>query len=76
MADDLDELMDRDPLSLGDKDIEAIIDYQRKYRAKKENPKAAGEAKLNLDDVVANLTKSKPQPKVSAPTTGKGLRRF
>lgn len=39
MANDLDELMDRDPLSLTDQDINRIIEYQRASRARR----AAGE---------------------------------
>ena len=39
MANDLDELMDRDPLDLSDADINRIIEYQRASRARR----AAGE---------------------------------
>ena len=38
----LDEIMDRDPVNLSDQDLDAIIAYQRRYRANLEagGPKA------------------------------------
>jgi hypothetical protein len=39
MSSDLDELMSRDPLDLSSTDIDTIIDYHRKQRARR----AAGE---------------------------------
>lgn len=36
MSNDLDELMDKDPLSLSSQDIDTIIAYQRNQRAQRE----------------------------------------
>ena len=60
---DLDELMDRDPLSLSSQDISTIITYHRKQRARR----AAGEKpsrdtagpKVDLAKIMGSLIKSK-----------------
>lgn len=59
MANELDELMDKDPLSLSKQDIDAIIAYQRKARANYESgvkpKKGSGEAVVPLGNIVASL---------------------
>jgi len=42
MTNDLDELMDRDPLQLSSQDIDKIIAYQRQYRSKLETGSLKG----------------------------------
>lgn len=58
MANELDELMDKDPLQLSKQDLDAIIAYQRKARANYESgvkpKKGSGEA-VKLDSIVAGL---------------------
>lgn len=72
---DINELMDRDPLSLSQKDIEAIVDYQRKYRAKKEGPKPTAANKPELSSLLANLKPKSPAPTKPTTTTKSGIRR-
>ena len=69
MSNDLDELMDRDPLDLSDQDINRIIEYHRASRARR----AAGEKvtrptnapTLNIDELVKKLKPEvKPENKI------------
>jgi hypothetical protein len=65
----IDALMSLDPLDLSDKDIEAIIAYQRKARANLEagiKPRrgTSERAKIDLDSVITSLTGGVPKPKV------------
>lgn len=69
MPTDLDALMDLDPLSLSDRDIDAIIAYHRNNRAregadgKMAKPKGtATKAKLDLADLIKGI--AEPAPKV------------
>ena len=63
---DLDELMSRDPLNLSKTDIEAIIDYHRKQRARRaagEKPTKPSAATADISSVMDKLIKSsKPKP--------------
>ena len=64
----LDEIMDRDPLSLSSADLDTIIAYQRKYRANLEagGPKLKrGQVKPGAKIDLASLG-LKPKPVVTA----------
>jgi Holliday junction resolvase len=55
---DLDELMSRDPLKLSDNDIEAIIEFHRKARARRaagEKPSKPASASVDISSVVSKL---------------------
>lgn len=65
----LDEIMDRDPLLLSDQDLDAIIAYQRKYRANLEaggsKPKRAtaaakGAVKIDITAITKALAPATP----------------
>lgn len=88
---ELDELISRDPLSLSAQDIDAIIQFQRSQRAKREagggrSRKASVEASLSsvtgadLAALVRNAGATKgniiPVEAKPAPTTQGGFRRF
>jgi hypothetical protein len=58
---DLDDLMNRDPLSLSAQDIDAIIAYHRNARAKKasgEKPTKTASASIDISDIAKKLVKS------------------
>lgn len=82
MANEIDALMDLDPLDMSTKDIDAIIAYHRNNRArenaagKMEKPKAPkGQGpKLNLADLLQGMAK-KDEAEAPKPTSGRGLRR-
>lgn len=59
---DLDDLFDRDPLSLSAQDIDAIIAYERKMRAGGKKAKKAKGPKKDLTDLLAGMMKAKPKP--------------
>lgn len=85
MANDLDELMSQDPLSLTKSDLDAIIGYHRNNRAKTEaegvrkgRGKAAGPApkgKIDLTSLIAGMGGTKPAAPAPTPPTG-GIRRL
>lgn len=60
MANELDELMDKDPLGLSDEDLDNIIKYLRQQRlaaASGVSPKkAAKTGMVSLDSLVSELT--------------------
>lgn len=63
MANEIDELMNLDPLSMTAKDIDGIIAYHRRNRANAEagiKPKKETGPKVSLDSVLANLIPAKP----------------
>lgn len=64
-SEELDALMDKDPLDLSAQDIDAIIAYQRKRRADFDAgikpKKGGGEAKQSIDLVALGLVKAPPQ---------------
>ena len=64
MANDLDELMSRDPMSLSAKDIDAIIAYHRNQRARKasgEKPVRTSSANVDISAITKKIVKeSKP----------------
>lgn len=71
MVNEIDALMDLDPLEMSDVDIDAIIAYQRKARANAESgvkPKKAGSSgpKVTLDLAALGLLKT--EPKVAGPS--------
>ena len=58
---DLDLLMDLDPLSLSDADIDAIIAYHRNIRAKKAAGEKPTKPKVDVSSAVSSiLNKIKP----------------
>lgn len=57
---DLDELMARDPLELSSQDIDAIIEYHRKQRARKASGEKVTKPAQNLDFILNKLQISKP----------------
>lgn len=57
---DLDELMARDPLELSEQDIDAIIEYHRKQRARKASGEKVTKPAQNLDFILNKLQISKP----------------
>lgn len=62
MANEIDLLMDKDPLELSAQDIDAIIAYQRKQRANAESgvkPKKEAGPKVKLTGLLDNLIKPK-----------------
>lgn len=69
MPNELDELMDLDPLSLSEQNLDAIIAYQRKYRAQIESgvkPKKANDGpKVSLSGVLDKLIPKVEGPKVT-----------
>lgn len=75
MANELDELMDLDPISLTTENLDAIIAYHRKARANAEagiKPAKEKGPKVDLSGVLSGLLGAKaPAPK---PATG-GLKR-
>lgn len=64
----LDMIMDRDPVELSDQDLDAIIGYQRKYRANLEagGPKTKRTAKPGVKIDISALIK---KPDAVAGTT-------
>jgi hypothetical protein len=62
MSNDLDELMARDPLTLSAQDIDAIIDYHRKQRARRasgEKPtKPTASAGIDISSITQKLVKA------------------
>lgn len=64
----IDELMDRDPLELTEQDLDAIIAYQRKQRARYEagekpsKPKGPAVGKSGVDLLKALGMGAKPDP--------------
>jgi hypothetical protein len=63
MANEIDELMDRDPLELTKDDIANIVKYHRSVRHQIESghkPKKDTGPKLSLDSVLKNLIPAKP----------------
>jgi hypothetical protein len=55
MANELDELMDRDPLSLSDADLDAIIDFHRKQRSRRasgEKPAKPVSATVDISHII------------------------
>ena len=70
LTSDLDELMARDPLSLSDQDIAAIIDYHRKPRARRasgEKPtKPTASASVDISHITQKLVQTaKPVVKIT-----------
>lgn len=64
MANELDELMDLDPLELSAKDLDSIIAYHRQKRADRADgikPKRESGPKVGLGDLVKGMIK---EPKV------------
>lgn len=65
MMSDLDELMSRDPCELSAQDIDAIIDYHRKQRARRAagekpiKPKSQG---IDISSVVSKVIKQATPP--------------
>lgn len=60
MANDLDELMSKDPLTLTKDDLDNIIAYERKYRAQLAagiKPKKEKGPTIDISSVLSNLTK-------------------
>ena len=68
MANDLDELMSRDPLSLSAQDIDSIIAYHRTQRARKaagEKPTKPASASIDISEITKKLVKeAKPTLKM------------
>ena len=68
MANDLDELMSRDPLSLSTQDIDSIIAYHRAQRARKasgEKPTKPASASIDISEITKKLVKeAKPTLKM------------
>ena len=61
MMSDLDLLMDLDPLSLSDADIDAIVAYHRNIRAKKAAGEKPTKPKVDVSSAVSSiLNKIKP----------------
>lgn len=66
MANELDRLMDLDPLELSSQDLDAIISYYRKSRQNYElgvKPKKAGseENKASLDSLIKGMAPAAPK---------------
>jgi len=60
MANDLDELMSRDPLDLSSQDIDAIIAYHRNQRARRasgEKPTKPASAGIDISAITNKLVK-------------------
>lgn len=76
---ELDELMSRDPLQLSAQDIDAIIQYQRQARARRESgaktKKATADSPPSGIDLVSLVTKKPTAPVITKPTSG-GFRRI
>lgn len=68
MSNEIDILMDEDPLGLTKPKIDAIIAYHREYRAKRAEggPRAKRDTgpKLGLGDLVKGMVGTKPQAPV------------
>lgn len=65
MANEIDRLMDLDPLELSAQDLDDIIAYQRKARASFEagvKPKKGSGEKISADDLLSKLGMGKPKP--------------
>lgn len=70
MSNELDALMDIDPLELSDQDLDKIIAYQRKARANREagiKPKKESGPKIDLATLMSTRgveleTETKPKP--------------
>lgn len=64
MANEIDLLMDLDPLSMSARDIDSIIAYHRQNRANAEagiKPKKETGPKVSLDSVMGSLLAAKPK---------------
>lgn len=77
---DIDDLMDKDPLGLSNRDLEAIIAYHRNRRASEDAPrgrakKASPEAKAQLSALVSGMVKTDSTSNPNPAPAGKGLRR-
>lgn len=76
---EIDELMDLDPVNLSAQQIDQVIAIHRKWRSDYQagvKPKKATGQKQTLDvaSLVQNITKNTEGPKITPPTGG-GLRR-
>jgi hypothetical protein len=61
MSNDLDELMSRDPLSLSEADLSAIIAYHRNQRSRKaagEKPIKSSPTSIDISDIAKKLITS------------------
>jgi len=59
MSNDLDELMSRDPLELSSQDIDAIIDFHRKARARRASGEKVTKPKIDVQEILSK-TMAKP----------------
>jgi len=67
LANEVDELMNLDPLEMTPANIDSIIAYHRKNRANAAlgiKPAKESGPKLKLDDLVAKMVKTEPKPAV------------
>lgn len=65
MSNELDRVMDLDPLSLSEQDLEKIVAYERKMQGDFEagiKPKKSGSEKGPIDLAALGLLKAKPKP--------------
>lgn len=58
---DLDDLMSRDPLSLSSQDIDEIITYHRRQRARRAAGEKLDKPKIDLSSVAARLNMRAPE---------------
>ena len=66
MSNEIDELMDRDPLELSDRDLDGIIAYHRMRRAERAKGKSAKPTKesgpkVDLSAVLKRISGDKPK---------------